>query len=148
MAKEYYLNFGATNTGLTPTFTVFAMGGVTAVAAPGITETTLAPGVYQFQYTPTFSILFEAVGASVLITGGLDPVQAVDLQIGQPSDSFGSTAVDPATLMGYMKRNQEVQEGDAVFNKSSAVWSVSSRGASTLLFEKDLTNSTTQATKA
>lgn len=148
MAKDYYLNFGATNTGLTPTFTVFAAMGLTAIAAPGITESAIAPGVYHFQYTPTLSILFEAIGASVMITGGLDPVQAVDLQIGQTSDSYGSTAVDPATILGYLKRNQEVSEGNAIFDKSAATWQVSSRGASTLLFQKSLTNTTTQATKA
>lgn len=158
MAKSYYLKFGSGDpsvyTGLTPTLVIFSAGGLTAVAAPGITETPTSSGLYRFDYGPTTSILFKADGGAGLssgdryITGTLDPIQAVDEKVGTTSDSFGSTSTDPSTILGYLKRNMEFQEGDASFNKSTGIWDVYSRGSSTLLREKTLTNSITTATKA
>jgi len=155
--KTYYLKFGSGNpanfTGLFPTLTVFNANGVTALAAPGVTETPAGSGLYSFMYAPTLSILFLADGGSGLsntdryLSGALDPIHAVDEKVGYTTDSFGSTATDPSTLMGFAKRNQEFQEGDSVFTKSTGLWDIYSRGSSTLLREKDLTNTTTSATK-
>jgi hypothetical protein len=157
MSKNYYLNFGSgdpsANTGLSPTFLIFSVLGVTAVTPPGITETPAGSGLYGFSYGPTQSILFKVDGGAALATAdryiasALDPVQAVDERIGVVSDSFGSTNVDPTTLFGLAKRAQEFQEGNSVFNKATAVWDVYSRGSSTLLMEKVLTNTTTSSTK-
>ncbi len=157
MAKTYYLVFGSGNpssySGLTPTLSVFSLQGLTALTAPGITELPTGSGFYQFQYAPTLSIVFVADGGSALATGDryipgvLDPIQAVDERIGTVNDSFGSTATDPSTLFGYAKRAQENQEGDSVFVKATGVWSIYSRGSSTLLAEKNLANNVTQATK-
>lgn len=158
MAKQYWLKFGsgdpAINTGLFPTFTIFYAQGLTAITAPGITETPSGGGLYSFSYEATMSIVFKVDGGSGLsatdryISSALDPVQAVDERIGQTTDSFGSTNVDPSTLFGSLKRNQEFQEGNAVFNKSTATWDIYSRGSSTLLAEKVLTNTVTSATKS
>lgn len=158
MANNWYLKFGAgnpaTNTGLTPTFTLFRLEGITALVAPGITETPAGSGLYRFQYTPTMSISFVVDGGAALsdsdryISGAIDPNLVPVNQIGTLSDSFGSTSTDPTTLIGWAKRNQEFQEGDSTFDKSSGVWSVSSRGSSTLLVEKTLTNTTSEATKS
>lgn len=158
MVKSYYLKFGsgdpANFTGLSPTLSIFSWGGITAIAAPGITETPVASGLYRFDYGPTVSILFKADGGAALasgdryITGVLDPIQAVDQQVGTTQDSFGSTASDPTTLFGYVKRNQEFSEGNAVFTKSTGIWGVYSRGSSTLIAEKSLTNTTSAATKS
>lgn len=155
--KTYYLKFGsgdpASFTGLTPTLVIFSAGGLTAVTAPGVTETPAGSGFYRFDYGPTLSTLFKADGGAALasgdryIVGVLDPIQVVDERIGTTADSFGSTATDPTTLLGFAKRNQEIQEGDAAFAKSTGVWSISSRGSSTLLREKTLTNNATSATK-
>lgn len=156
MAKTYRLQFGtgdpAPYTGLSPTLTVFSTG-LTALAAPGITELPTGSGFYQFSYDPSVPIVFKADGGAVLsatdryITGVLDPIQSVDEKIGTTSDSFGSTAVDPTTIFGYAKRNQEMLEGNASFNKSTGVWSIYSRGSSTLLQTKTLTNTVSSATK-
>jgi hypothetical protein len=156
--KTYYLVFGSGNpanfTGLAPTLTIFSAGGLTALSAPGVTETPAGSGLYQFTYAPTLSILFLADGGSNLsntdryLKGALDPIQAVDEKMGYTTDSFGSTATDPSTVFGYLKRNQEFQEGNATFTKSSGVWDVYSRGSSTLLVEKALTNTTSAATKS
>ena len=155
--KTYYLKFGSGNpanfTALAPTFTVFNANGVTALAAPGITETPAGSGLYSFMYAPTLSILFLADGGSNLantdrfLTGALDPIHAVDEKMGYTTDSFGTTLVDPSTVLGYLKRNQEFQEGDSTFTKATGVWDISTRGSSTLLREKHLTNTTTSATK-
>jgi hypothetical protein len=157
MAKSYYLKFGsgdpASYSGLTPTFVIFSANGLTSLTPPGVTELPAGSGLYFFSYGPTVSIVFKADGGNSLssgdryIVGALDPVQAVDEKVGTTSDSFGSTAADPTTLMGYAKRNQEFQEGNASFNKSTAKWDIYSRGSSTLLIEKSLTNTLTSATK-
>lgn len=158
MSKTYYLKFGSGDpvnfTGLSPTFTIFSAQGLTAISAPGITETPSGSGLYRFDYGPTASILFKADGGAGLasgdryIVGALDPIQAVDEKIGTTSDSFGTTATDPSTVFGYLKRNQEFQEGDAVFTKSSAQWNIYNRGSTTLLRSKSLSNNTTEATKS
>ena len=82
------------------------------------------------------------------IQGVLDPVQAVDQQLGFNTDSFGTTAIDPETMWGYLKRFYEHFEGDANYNKSQGIWSIYARGATTLLRQKQLTNTTTSADKS
>lgn len=156
--KTYYLKFGsgdpANYTGLTPTFTIFSSQGVTALTAPGVTETPTGSGLYAFQYGPTLSILFKADGGAALassdryIIGTLDPIQAVDEKIGYMTDSFGATNVDPTTVIGYLKRAQEFSEGNATFSKTSGIWQIYSRGSSTLIAQKTLTNTTTSAGKS
>lgn len=158
MAKTYWLAFGngnpASNTGLSPTFTVFAGGdGASLATPPGITEIPAASGLYRFIYGPTNAIVFTVDGGAALsssdryIGGVLDPIQAVDEKVGTTADSFGSTSADPGSMFGYLKRNQEFHEGDAIFTKSTGVWDVYSRGSSTLLMEKTLTNTNSLATK-
>ncbi len=155
--KQYYLKFGTGNpanfTGLTPTFTIFSINGVTATAAPGITESPAGSGFYGFIFGTTQSIVFLADGGANLASGdryisaALDPVQAVDEKVGTLNDSIGSTLVDPTSLLGFAKRNMEFEEGNANFDKASAVWSIYSRGSSTLLATKNLTNNASAATK-
>ncbi len=155
--KSYYLKFGSGDpsayTGLSPTLIIFNVGGMSAVQAPGITEAPTGSGLYRFDYGPTVSILFKADGGGFLasgdryIVGTLDPIQVVDERVGTISDGIGSTLTDPGTLFGYMKRSQEFSEGDSTFNKATGVWSIYSRGSSTLLTEKTLTNTTSSAGK-
>lgn len=156
MAKDYWLAFGSdprSNTGLSPTFVVFQTSGGTGLAAPAITEPGVSSGFYYFTYGPTASIVFLVDGGSGLsssdrfINGVLDPLQVVDQRIGSTSDSYGSTSVDPSSVFGYLKRNQEISEGNATFNKSTGVWDMYSRGSTTLLREKTLSNTTTQVGK-
>lgn len=211
--KTYYFSFGnispASFTGLFPTMTIFSALGVTSVAAPGITETPAASGIYRFQYGPTISTVFVVDGGATLsasnryIVGSVDPIQAVDEQLtnvgvtlsaigvslsavsvtvgvigssliglgstlnliyqgftslgstlgpvldvlGATTSSFGTSTVDPGTLFGYVKRLQELLEGNAAFNKQSGIWDMYSRGSTTLLREKTLANTSTAATK-
>lgn len=163
-----------TNAGLAPTFTVFKVfpgGGNTT--APGITEVPSATGLYYFTYEPAASIAFvvdantTSLSASArYIVGNLDPIQAIDeritemgmtlvaigntgsaqvaLLIGTTASSFGSTSTDPATVMGYLKRLQEFNEGNSNFTKQSGAWDIFARGnavgASTQLIQKVVTD--------
>ena len=156
MSKLFYLSFGNQNpasyTGLSPTFTLFSWNGLTALVGPTITELPVGSGIYQFQAGTTQSIAFVCDGGMTLannvryIVGSLDPVLSIDQTIGYATDSFGNTATDPTTLFGQAKRNQEFNEGDKVFTKATGLWDIFNRGSSTLLIEKSLTNTTTQAT--
>lgn len=157
MAKYYALTFGtgnpASNTGLSPTMIVFqSVPGGSLLTAPAISEIN-ATGFYTFSYAPTLPIIFLCDGGSGLsssdryIKGILDPIQAVDEQVGFSFSSFGNSTTDPTTLMGYAKRNLEVEEGNSTFNKTTGVWDIYSRGSSTLLAEKTLTDTSGSVTK-
>lgn len=164
-----------TYTGLAPTFLIFKKYDGSAVTAPGITEPIAGSGIYQFTVAPSFSIAFLAYGnttsipaAAAYVPGNLDPADANDdaltiigttlaaiggtvadisTRLGSTASSFGSTSVDPGTIFGYLKRAQEVYEGNASYLKSSGSWALYSRGSSTLLVTKALSNSATGVTK-
>ena len=110
--KTYYLSFGSVSpanyTGLFPTMTIFSALGVTAVTAPGITETPAASGIYRFQYGPTISTVFVVDGGATLaasvryIVGSVDPIQAVDEQLalyGSTMLAIGSTVSAMGTTL-------------------------------------------------
>lgn len=84
------------------------------------------------------------VGIGVTLSGGING-------IGSTSDSFGSTSADPGSLFGYMKRIQELLEGDQIFTASSGVWQMYNRvsfaGVTTLLRTKTILNPGSQTTK-
>lgn len=206
----YWLKFGTTGattySGLAPTLTVFKKYDGTSVTAPGITQPIANYGLYQFEFSASFSVIFEADGATTglsstdrfiygscealdstnfgstttalgstlsavaatliaqgstiagigttLIAEGAtilaigNTLSAVNFAgIGTTASTFGSTSADPDSLFGYLKRIQELVEGNQDFNKSTGAWEMWSRGSSTLLRIKTLTNSTTGVTK-
>lgn len=157
--KLFALRFGSGNptltTGLSPTFTRFLqMPDGTTLPAPGIFTVALNPGFYYFTLTPsTFSIAFLCDGGSSLssnfryIDGLIDPVATVGERVGYSWDSVGSTSADPASIYGLARRNQEVQEGAATFDKNSGTWNVFARGATLLLFQRAFVNSSSTVTK-
>lgn len=158
MAKDYGLKFGSGDprnySGLTPTFIQFWVHPTgTVLPPPGITEVVAGSGAYWYNYGTTQSIWFTADGGAALaatdryVTGLMDPIQSVDQKIGNTTDSFGATNIDPSSILAFLKRNQEFQEGNSTFNKTTGAWDIYSRGSSTLLAEKALTNTSTQATK-
>jgi hypothetical protein len=138
--KTYVLQFGTDNpanyTGFSPTFTIFQSlpGNSFAPVAPSIIEAIPTSGIYSFGWTATtFPVAFKVDGGASLIptsrylVGLLDPIQAVDEKIGWLTDSFGSTATDPTSVLGYVKRLQEFNEGVGNFNATSGTWVVQSR---------------------
>ncbi len=159
MAKNYLLQFGTGSptlrTGLTPTMIVFKQFPAgTNITAPGITEIPTSTGLYYFTYGPTGPVSFVVDGGSTVgdsgsryITGILDPIQAVDEKVGTTVDTVGDTSADPTTVLGYVKRLQELQEGNATFTKSSGAWLISTRGG-TALRSKTLADSSSAVTKS
>lgn len=172
MTKLYGFKFGSGKasvyTGLTPTFTIFAINGISAIAAPGVTETPASSGLYQFQFGPTLPIIFEIDGTSSIsalsdryVYGSLDPLQRMDEYgntliaqgvsiiaiTGSTASSFGTTAINPSDLFGMLKRLQEFNEGNATYTKSTNLWAIFSRGSSTQIASKTLSNNTTLVTK-
>lgn len=163
MAKTYWITPGDSSTtpssftGLSPTMTVFVNSGGSNVTGVTITELPAASGVYQFSYGPTLGMFFTVDWGLTIPSGyrytkgSLDPIQAVDERVGGilgNTDSIGSTATDPSTVVGYLKRALEFSEGNANYDKGTGVWSIYSRGSSTLLRVKTLTNDVSEADKA
>lgn len=156
--KNYWITFGnqdpRTYSGLSPTFIQFFNQLGSTLAPPGITEIFTGSGGYRFQYSIGWSqsIYFLCDGGASAaafryIQGTLDPTDSLDLAVGYTASGFGSTNVDPGDLYGYSKRLQENLEGNSGFLKSSGIWSIFSRGSSTLLATKVLTQDTTGITK-
>lgn len=158
--KNYLLKFGSGNpssfSGLSPTFIVFDIGPTLPWAPttpPGVSEIATGVGLYTFAYQATLPIAFVADGGAALssgdryISGILDPIQAVDTYVGFPGASIGSTAVDPNTLFGYAGRNQEFEEGQAYFDKSTGSWLIKTRGGTTFQ-SRTLTNASGSVTKS
>ena len=156
--KDYWVSFGSGNpaiyTGLSLSFLQFGNATGSTFAVPGITE--MYPGRYRFQYDVgvTTNIVFTIDGGATLgaatstlrfVSGVLDPMDQVNLQVGSTVSSFGTTAF-PGDLFGFAKRQSEWLEGAQQFVKNSGQWSIYNRGASVLLGLKTLTNSTTGVT--
>lgn len=174
MSKQYVLRFGSINpstyTGFSPTFTQFRTLPVgTTALPPGITEIPNSTGLYYCTYGATAPMAFICDGGASMvatdryISGIFDPADAIDQQvtalgttllislgtslIGDTTSSYGSTSVDPTTLFGYLKRVQELMEGDATFNKGTGAWTMYNRGSTTLLRTKALANNSTTVSK-
>lgn len=156
--KNYWVSFGTqdprTYTGLSPTFILFFNHLGQTLAPPGITEVFTGSGGYRFQYSIGWSqsIWFlcdggASAGAVRYIQGALDSSDALDLTVGYTASSFGTTATDPADIFGTVKRLQENLEGNSSFLKSSGLWGIFSRGSSTMLIQKAVTQDTTGITK-
>ncbi len=172
MAKSYWFTFSTqdprTYTGLAPTFVQFANQLGQTLSPPGITESPLGFGFYRADYTVglSTSIAFLVDGGATLtasvryITGNIFEQNSLDTLgttlltvaniaplIGSTVSSFGSTSVDPSTVFGYLRRSQEVQEGNQSFLKSTGQWSILSRGSSTLLATKLLNSDVSGVTR-
>ncbi len=71
----------------------------------------------------------------------------IGLMIGTTASSFGSTSIDPVDLYGFLKRAQEMAEGNQTYTKGTTLLDFFNRGSSTLLREKTITDSTATTTK-
>lgn len=163
-----------------PSISEVKYGGVTASGVYGfsylIGASTLN-SIYFLAYSVT--AVSSGVTSDKYITGVLDPVLAVDqsilgvslnlsnqgstlvgignslafssLVIGSTASSFGTTSVDPSSVFGYLKRLQELLEGDQVFYATGGTFLMYNRGAlgaTTLLRTKTILNSGAQVTKS
>ena len=136
------------------------MVGFTAIPAPTIFEIGVSVGLYSFGYDPTQNplgvtcpIVFCADGGATLINSdrfrcaAIDPIISMDQRLGYPGDSIGTTLVDPSTVLGYLGRNLEFEEGQSTFDKPSGTWTILTRGGTLTLRVRTLTNTSTTATK-
>jgi hypothetical protein len=141
--------FGSTLTGIGATVagynTLFTNLGSTLVAIGNTSAATgvslSAVGVTQVAIGNTLLALgttFGGFGTSLVNLGAL---------IGTTASSFGSTSVDPVDLFGFLKRAQEFQEGNQTYAKATGILDFYSRGSSTLLREKTVSDTSTQTTK-
>lgn len=113
------------------------MGGSIAVMGTSLTaqgNTILGMGMTL----GAIGVSFSAMGVSFVAGMSL---------IGSTGDSFGTDSVDPTTLFGFMKRLQELGEGDSIYTKSTGVWAIYNRGSTTTLRSKTITDSATTVTK-
>lgn len=157
-AKSYYLAFGTGNptdySGLAPTFITFR-NSAGSTTAPGITEIA-STGIYYFDYevAEQGTIAFVADGATTgladadrYIFGSLDILDRYEQFFGSTTDSIGDSSTDPTTYFGFLKRFQELLEGDSTYTKSTGVLELSDRTGATTLASKTIADSSTQVTK-
>ncbi len=86
-----------------------------------------------------------AIGATLGGLGGT--LSAIGLGIGSTASSYGSTAIDPGDLFGYLKRARELAEGNQTYTKATGVLDLFVRGGATLLIEKTIADTATTTTK-
>lgn len=127
-------------------------GGASVSAANRYIEGALDPVDYVDQNLSALSASLSAQGSTLVAQGSTLVAIGVSLgifsaRVGLNTDVVGTTSIDPTTVFGFIKRNQEFHEGSANFVKGTGIWTVTSRG-STLLMTKTLTNTSAQSTKS
>jgi hypothetical protein len=73
-------------------------------------------------------------------------LSSIGLAIGTTASSYGTTGVDPVDLYGYLKRNQEINEGNKIYTKATGLLDYYIRGGGTLLREKAVSDTSTNTT--
>ncbi len=124
--------------------TIVAFGGTLTAQGTVLANlgtTTLAQGVLITGVGTTL----VAQGSTLVGTG--NTLLTLSSYIGSTASSFGSTSVDPTTLFGFLKRAQDLSEGNNTYVKSTGVLSMLSRGSSTLLATKTISDTSSQTTK-
>lgn len=158
--KTYWLSFGSqdprtyTALGASVSFIQFFDQTGQTLAPPSISEAFTGSGAYKFNYSIGYSqSIWGLVDGGITLNTSvryvrvqLDPVDAIDLVAGYTGSSIGSTSVLPGDLFSFIRRVNEFQEGVQTFVKNNGTWDVFSRGASTLLVQKTLTNSVSGVT--
>lgn len=157
-ARDYWLVFGSGNpalkSGLSPTFITFVDGTGATLAPPSITETYVGTGLYKFSYEATLTIAFTCDGATTglstsdrYIVGVLDPQDWMGQRLGFTTSTFGNNTTDPGTVFGFLKRAQETWEGNENYAKATGILDIYSRGSSTLLRSKTISDTASDVTK-
>jgi hypothetical protein len=104
--------------------TLFAIG--TTITAQGVSNA-----------AQNVTILAQGLSITVAVAG-----------VGTVASSYGSNVADPTDLFGYMKRVLENLEGNNTYNKVSGAFTFLSRGSTTILATKTITNSVSLVTKS
>lgn len=116
--------------------------------------TNVSIGTTGVGYGASNFLLLNNMGSTVIAIGSTVSGLGISLAgvaslIGSASDSFGSTSADPTTLFGFLRRAQEMAEGNQVYTKATGILQFFSRGSgtSTMLRQKTVTDTTTTTTK-
>ena len=125
--------FGASNFALGSS--IYALEQNLGSTLVGIGNTAIALGITNV-----------AIGTSLSATSVTIVVTVAG--IGSAGSTFGGVGSDPIDLFGYMKRIQENLEGNSLFTKLTGAWAISSRGASVVLANKVVINTSTNVTKS
>lgn len=107
----------------------------------GIGNTAIALGTTSV----ALGITNVAIGSSLSATSVTIVVSVAG--IGTAGSTFGGMGTDPVDLFGYVKRLQELFEGNSTFTKATGNWALSSRGSSAALASKTIINTSTTVTK-
>ncbi len=113
----------------------FALG--TTGVALGITGVALGTASVALGTTAV------ALGITSVSIGLSSPIYAF---LGSTSSSIGSTNIDPTTVMGFLKRAQEMSEGGQIYTKATGVIDFYTR-ASAIIVEKTISDTATTTTK-
>jgi hypothetical protein len=103
--------------------------------------TSVAYGLANYDLGTTVMALGStgvALGATILSVVQSISLFQLELNIGSTTSSYGDNTTDPDTVFGYLKRLQEIMEGNASYGRNSNAWSMYSRGSSTLLRTKNI----------
>ncbi len=159
--RDYFFAFGSGNpaskTGLAPTFIKFVNSAGAATTAPSIAETPAGSGIYKSSYEPNGIIAFVMDGATTslatsdrYIFGTLDPYDMFGATLNAIAVTLSGMGVTLAaqgvTLSSYIAA-QGLAEGNQVYTKATGILDMYSRGSSTLLAEKTISDTSTQTTK-
>jgi hypothetical protein len=123
---------GTTLTGIIPNSATLVALGNTAIA---LGTTNVAIGTTTQAIATT--LLAQGTSLTVTVAG-----------IGSTASSFGDSTTDPIDLFGYMKRIQELMEGNETFIKTSGSLTMYSRGSSVTLRAKTVANSVSTVVKS
>lgn len=115
-----------------------------STAGPAVSEIP-GTGIYYFDWDANGAIAYTARLSSDHYQNIVDFTYQDALGI--TSSSYGSTMI-PDTVMGYLKRTQEILEGDQVWDKALKTQSISTRGSTTLIAVKTVTLSSTGVVKS
>lgn len=115
----------------------------TSILAQGLT--TLGYGVSTYAVATTILAGLSNIVVSVSLSSSV--IDEINLKLGATTSAFGDSALDPGSVFGYLKRLQEFNEGDAIFSKSTGVWTITDRTGATTIATKTLSNNNTQVTK-
>lgn len=125
------LGFGASNFALGTTN--FALG-----------TTNVALGISNFALGTS---IFAGLGTSTTILSVGSTLTAIGSLLGLATDSYGTTGIDPVTVFGFLRRAQELAEGDEIYTKATGLLDFYSRGQTALLREKTITDTSSTTSK-
>ena len=118
--------------------------GTTAVSWGSATGSTL---VAQGSTVVAIGNTLAAIGTTLSFTGN-SLLGQINSKLGTTSSVFGDSVTDPSDLFGYLKRIQELMEGNQTYTKGSGSWLLQARGGLTTLITKTIAQSASLVTRS